>query len=187
MFFRLLKNNFIAAGAKGWFLFLYIVPALMMAVLSGCSSSNHGRLQSSHEVTQVFKNNQILSDHQYYSSGFQRIPYGIIGIANKYKLRSNRWKPINLNPTLLDTDGDRIPDYLDQDSDNDGYNDDDVAAFAQPTLDEGPCRVVQPSHARPFTTDPCATRDDRGDRVGGERLLLLNSLTRRGLPCGVRE
>jgi len=95
------KNSLIVAGAKRWFLFLIIVLALMMAVLSGCSSSNHGRLQSSHEATQVFKNNQILSDHQYYSSGFQRIPYGIIGIANKYKLRSNHWKPIDLNPTLL--------------------------------------------------------------------------------------
>jgi hypothetical protein len=97
----MLKNNLIVAGAKRWCLFFCIVPALMMAVLSGCSSSNHGRLQGSHEVTQLFKNNQILSDHQYYSSGFQRIPYGIIGIANKYKLRSNHWKPINLNPTLL--------------------------------------------------------------------------------------
>ena len=95
------KNNLIVAGAKRWFLFLGIVLALMMAVLSGCSSSNHGRLQSSHEVTQAFKNNQILSDHQYYSSGFQRIPYGIIGIDNRYRLRSNRWKPIDLNPALL--------------------------------------------------------------------------------------
>ena len=97
----MLKNNLIVAGAKRWFLFLCIVPALMMVVSSGCSSSNHGRLQSSPEVTQVFKNNQILSDHRYYTSGFQRIPYGIIGIANKYKLRSNHWKHINLNPTLL--------------------------------------------------------------------------------------
>jgi len=95
------KNNLIVAGAKGWFLFLNIVLALMMAVLSGCGSSTNGRLQSSHEVTQVFKNNQILSDHQYYFSGFQRIPYGIIGIGNKYRLRSSHWKPIDLNPTLL--------------------------------------------------------------------------------------
>ena len=73
----------------------------MMAVLSGCGSSHYGRLQSSHEVTQVFRNNQILSDHQYFYSGFQRIPYGIIGIASRYKLRSSRWKPIELNPTLL--------------------------------------------------------------------------------------
>lgn len=95
------KNNLIVAGAKGRFLFLYIVLALMMAVLSGCGSSTHGRLQNSHEVTQVFQNQQILSDHQYYFSGFQRIPYGIIGIGSKYRLRSSRWKAIQLNPTLL--------------------------------------------------------------------------------------
>ena len=89
------------AGKKGWLLFLSITPALMIAVLSGCGSSIYGRLQSSHEVTQVFKNNQILSDHQYYFSGFQRIPYGIIGIGSRYRLRSSRWKPIELNPTLL--------------------------------------------------------------------------------------
>lgn len=95
------KNNLVFAGAKGRFLFLTIVMALMMALLSGCSSATYGRLQSSHEVTQVFQNKQILSDHQYYSSGFQRIPYGIIGIGNKYRLRSSRWKAIDLNPTIL--------------------------------------------------------------------------------------
>jgi len=95
------KNNLVVAGAKGRFLFLNIVVALMVVIFSGCSSSTHGRLQSSHEVTQAFQNKQILSDHQYYFSGFQRIPYGIIGIGSKYRLRSSRWKAIELNPTLL--------------------------------------------------------------------------------------
>ena len=95
------KNNLNAQRAKGWFLFLNIILVLMIAVLSGCSSPNYGRLQSSHEVTQMFNNNQILSDHQYYFSGFQRIPYGIVAINNNYKLRSSRWKPIELNPTIL--------------------------------------------------------------------------------------
>ncbi len=78
-----------------------IFAALMMTVLFGCGSSNLGRLQSSHEVTQVFQNNQVLTDHQYFYSGFQRIPYGIIGIGSRYRLRSSRWKPIELNPNLL--------------------------------------------------------------------------------------
>jgi hypothetical protein len=95
------KNNLIVQGAKGWFICLISILVLLIAVLSGCGFPNYGRLQSSHEVTQIFKNNQILSDHQYYFSGFQRIPYGIIGIGNNYKLRSNRWKPIDLNPTSL--------------------------------------------------------------------------------------
>ena len=95
------ENNLIVARAKGWFLFLNIILVLMIAVLSGCGSPNYGRLQSSHEVTQMFKNNQILSDHQYYFSGFQRIPYAMVGIGNNYKLRSSRWKPIDLDPTSL--------------------------------------------------------------------------------------
>ena len=95
------NKNLIVARAKGWFLFLNIVLALMMTALSGCGSPNYGRLQSSHEVTQMFKNNQILSDHQYYFSGFQRIPTGIVGIGNNYRLRSSSWKPIDLTPTVL--------------------------------------------------------------------------------------
>jgi len=70
-------------------------------VLSGCGTSNNGRLQNSREASQIFKNNQLLPNHTYYYSGFQRIPYGIIGIDNTYTLRSSHWKPIELNPTLL--------------------------------------------------------------------------------------
>ena len=75
--------------------------ALMVPVLSGCGASEYGRLQNSPEVTRAFKENRILSGHQYYYSGFQRIPYGIIGIDNKYQLRSRQWKPIDLSPTQL--------------------------------------------------------------------------------------
>ncbi len=97
----MLKSNLIVAGVKGRFLFINIILVMMTAVLSGCGSPNYGRLQSSHEVTQMFKNNQILSDHQYYLSGFQRIPTGIVGIGNNYRLRSSIWKPINMTPTIL--------------------------------------------------------------------------------------
>jgi hypothetical protein len=94
-------NYLVVARKKNWRFLSRILPALMITVLCGCGSSIYGRLQSSQEVTQAFRNNQILSDHQYYYSGFQRIPNGIIGIANRYRLRSSRWKPIELNPTLL--------------------------------------------------------------------------------------
>jgi hypothetical protein len=70
-------------------------------VLSGCGTSNNGRLQNSREASQIFENNQLLPNHTYYYSGFQRIPYGIIGIDDTYTLRSSHWRPIELNPTLL--------------------------------------------------------------------------------------
>ncbi len=79
-----------------------IILMLTLGVISSaCGSPNYGRLQSSHEVTQAFQNYQILSDHLYYYSGFERIPYGIIGIDSRHMLRSERWKPIDLNPVLL--------------------------------------------------------------------------------------
>jgi hypothetical protein len=95
------KRELMGAGARDWFFFISIFIVMTLAVLSGCSSPSYGRLQSSHEVTQLFQDNQILSDHLYYYSGFQRIPYGIIGIDNKFTLRSGRWRPIELDPTLL--------------------------------------------------------------------------------------
>jgi hypothetical protein len=85
----------------GRILRLCFILVLGAMVLSGCGTSNNGRLQKSREASQIFKNNQVLPDYTYYYSGYQRIPYGIIGIDNTYTLRSNQWKPIELNPTLL--------------------------------------------------------------------------------------
>jgi hypothetical protein len=85
----------------GCILRLCFILVLGAMVLSGCGTSNNGRLQKSREASQIFKNNQVLPDYTYYYSGYQRIPYGIIGIDNTYTLRSNQWKPIELNPTLL--------------------------------------------------------------------------------------
>ena len=85
----------------GCILRLCFILVVGTMVLSGCGTSNHGRLQNSREASQIFENNQLLPDHTYYYSGFQRIPYCIIGIDNTYTLRSNRWRPIELNPMLL--------------------------------------------------------------------------------------
>ena len=85
----------------GRFLLVWVIPVLGAVVLAGCGTSNNGRLQSSSEADQIFKNNQLLPDHTYYYSGFQRVPYGIIGIDNNFTLRSSVWKPFELNPTVL--------------------------------------------------------------------------------------
>jgi len=73
----------------------------MLLIFTGCATPISGRLQSSPEVTEVFKSSQIVADHQYYVSGFQRIPYAIIAVDNNFQLRSDRWKPINLDSTSL--------------------------------------------------------------------------------------
>ncbi len=92
-------KKFTAAATR--FLFSILFLASTALFLAGCSASSYGRLQSSPEVTQAFKQNRILSNHQYYVSGFQRIPYAIIAIEGSYQLRSKRWQPVNIDATAL--------------------------------------------------------------------------------------
>ena len=67
----------------------------------GCGSVTYGRLENSPEITKVFKDSRILSDYRYYISGFQRIPYAIIGIDSKYRLRSGLWQPLDMDSATL--------------------------------------------------------------------------------------
>ena len=89
------------SGVKTQYLIYSLILAIMAAMIAGCSAPISGRLQSSPEVTGVFKSSQILPDHHYYVSGFQRIPYAIIAVNNNYQLRTGRWKPIDMDSTSL--------------------------------------------------------------------------------------
>ena len=95
------KNPMQAAEADIRFLLGCFVLVLVAKVLNGCGTSNYGSLQNSPEASQIFENNQLIPNYTYYYSGFQRIPYGIIGIDNSYALRSSAWKPFELNPQVL--------------------------------------------------------------------------------------
>jgi hypothetical protein len=83
--------------------FLFYSLALVMVVLifAGCSTPVSGRLQNSPEVTEQFKSSQILPNHNYYVSGFLRIPYAIIAIDNNYELRIRNWKPLDIDSSAL--------------------------------------------------------------------------------------
>ena len=87
--------------AKTRFLFCSLIPATIAIIFAGCAAPISGRLQSNPEATELFKSSQILSNHQYYVSGFQRIPYAIIAVDKNYQLRSGRWKPIDMDSTSL--------------------------------------------------------------------------------------
>jgi len=77
-----------------------IFLTMFITVWFGCAG-NFGRLQNSPDVTEIFNSSQVLSDHQYYYSGFQSIPYGLMAIDNRYTLRSKYWRPIDPDPTRL--------------------------------------------------------------------------------------
>ncbi len=97
----MLKPKIYGSKAKTRFVFCGLILALMTLFFAGCASPISGRLQSSPEVTEVFKSSRILPNHQYYVSGFQRIPYAIIAVDINYQLRSRRWKPIDMDSTSL--------------------------------------------------------------------------------------
>ena len=97
----MLKSSMHGFGSRAQFVFYSLILALIASGFAGCAATSSGRLQSSQEITEMFKNSRILPDHQYYVSGFQRVPYAIIAVDNNYQLRSSRWQAINLDSTAL--------------------------------------------------------------------------------------
>ena len=72
-----------------------------LIMLCSCATSNYGQLQASPEITKIFTDNRVLSDHFYYYSGLQGVPDAIIGIHSGYSLKSKRWQQIDFNSQLL--------------------------------------------------------------------------------------
>lgn len=61
----------------------------------------YGTLERSQAVTKMFEKPQILPDHKYYVHGWGSVPYAIIGIQDKYKLRKGLWKEIEITVPML--------------------------------------------------------------------------------------
>jgi hypothetical protein len=62
---------------------------------------NYGSLKRDQEVTRIFETYKVLAEYNYYISGQGNIPYAIIGIHNKYKLRKGLWNKVDLTTQLL--------------------------------------------------------------------------------------
>jgi len=73
----------------------------LLFLLCSCASSNYGKLETSQEVTKIFDDYQILSDHLYYYSGMQGIPDAIVGIHSNYLLKSKMWQQVDFSSFLL--------------------------------------------------------------------------------------
>lgn len=80
----------------------------LLIMLCSCATSNYGQLQASPEITKMFTDNRILSDHFYYYSGLQGVPDAIIGIHSSYLLKSKLWQQVDFNSQLLRTWVDRM-------------------------------------------------------------------------------
>jgi len=79
------------------------LPALCGAIEIQLPGLNlkYGKLQRSRDVTKSFETPRILENHQYYSNGWGSVPYAIIAIDRKYKLRKGLWKAVEATVPLL--------------------------------------------------------------------------------------
>ena len=80
------------------------LPALCGAVdlqLPGGINLKYGKLERSSEITKLFETFQILPDHRYYTSGWGDVPYAIIAIDSRYKLRKGLWNEVEATVPIL--------------------------------------------------------------------------------------
>lgn len=64
-------------------------------------SFKYGKLQRDRDANHTFQTSKVLPNHKYYISGQGDIPYAIIGIDKKYKLRPGIWNEVQLTTPLL--------------------------------------------------------------------------------------
>jgi hypothetical protein len=64
-------------------------------------SFKYGKLKRDRDVNHIFQTYKVLPDHKYYTTGPDDIPFAIIGIQNKYKLRPGIWHKVELTTPLL--------------------------------------------------------------------------------------
>jgi hypothetical protein len=67
----------------------------ILAILTGCTAGNYGRLESNKDVTRKFEDYQILPNHKYYYRGTYNSPIAIAGIDTNYQLNLSLWVPID--------------------------------------------------------------------------------------------
>jgi hypothetical protein len=96
----MLSNDIQMSGIKFQRLSAVIGLGLLF-LLCSCANSNYGKLEASQEVTNIFDNFQILSDHSYYYSGLQGVPDAIVGIHSSYSLKSKMWQQVSFSSFAL--------------------------------------------------------------------------------------
>jgi hypothetical protein len=86
------------------------ISLILVGLLCSCATSgaSYGKLQSSHDITELFENAQVLPDHAYYYSGLQGVPDAIIGIHPNYSLRAKFWQQIDFSHSTLKKWTDRM-------------------------------------------------------------------------------
>ena len=94
-------SNIVQKGGKKIHRRSSVIGLGLLFLLCSCTTANYGKLQPNPEITKIFDDNRILSDHSYYYSGLQGVPDAIVGIQSNYSLKSKMWQQVDLNPQML--------------------------------------------------------------------------------------
>jgi hypothetical protein len=82
------------------FLFTAVAGLAVAMLLAGCAGPS-ARLDRSQEVFESFQGSQVLPGHRYYTTGMVNNPDAILGVADGYTLKTERWKEREMTPDLL--------------------------------------------------------------------------------------
>ncbi len=87
---------------------IFIIMAMALPALCGAVdiqlpgiNLRYGKLERSRDVTKIFETPRIIENHKYYYNGWGSVPYAIIAINSKYKLRKGLWKAVEPTVPLL--------------------------------------------------------------------------------------
>ena len=94
-------SNIVKKGGKKIKRRSTVIGLGLLFLLCSCTTSNYGKLQPNPEITKIFNDNRILSDHSYYYSGLQGVPDAIVAIQSSYSLKSRTWQPVDLTSPML--------------------------------------------------------------------------------------
>jgi len=70
--------------------------------MAGKWLATYGKVQQSRDVDELFTSFQVLDELNYYYTGSDVQPTGILALDPKYPLRSEFWKPIEATPAMLE-------------------------------------------------------------------------------------
>jgi hypothetical protein len=78
-----------------------VLPAFCAALEVPLLNLKYGTLERDREVTKIFETAKILPNHKYYIHGWGTVPYAIIAVDDKFKLRIGLWKEVEVTAPLL--------------------------------------------------------------------------------------
>jgi hypothetical protein len=80
---------------------MLLVAALSALTGFAATERKGSRIVNSREATEIWHSYEIQPNYNYYISGPNSQPNYIIGIDNKYRFTSKKWKPVDLTPEML--------------------------------------------------------------------------------------